>query len=43
MREESPDNPFKSFTSVEDIAGAIAYLLSDSAQKMNGARLELHP
>jgi NAD(P)-dependent dehydrogenase (short-subunit alcohol dehydrogenase family) len=43
MREESPENPFKSFTSVEDIAGAIAYLCSDAAQKMNGARLELHP
>src|SRR5688572_17696543 len=43
MREEDPENPFESFTSVEDIASAIAYLLSDAAQKMNGARLELHP
>ena len=43
MREEDPENPFESFTSVEDIAAAIAYLLSDAAQKMNGARLELHP
>ena len=43
MREESPDKPFKTFTSTEDIAEAIAYLLSDAAGKMNGARLELHP
>jgi NAD(P)-dependent dehydrogenase (short-subunit alcohol dehydrogenase family) len=43
MREKSPDKPFKSFTSVEDIAEAIAYLLSDSAAKMTGSRLELHP
>ena len=43
MRQESPDKPFKSFTSVEDIADAIAYICSDAAQKMNGARLELHP
>ena len=43
MRKESPDKPFKSFTPTEDIADAIAYLCSDAAQKMNGARLELHP
>jgi NAD(P)-dependent dehydrogenase (short-subunit alcohol dehydrogenase family) len=43
MREENPDKPFKTFTSVEDIAEAIAYLLSDAAAKMNGARIELHP
>jgi NAD(P)-dependent dehydrogenase (short-subunit alcohol dehydrogenase family) len=43
MREESPDKPFKTFTSTADIAEALAYLLSDSAAKMNGARLELHP
>ena len=42
MREENPDKPFKTFTSTEDIAEAIAYLLSDAAGKMNGARLELH-
>ncbi|MDQ3758502.1 MAG: SDR family oxidoreductase [Actinomycetota bacterium] len=43
MREKSPDKPFKTFTSVEDIADAIAYLLSEGAQKINGARLALHP
>jgi NAD(P)-dependent dehydrogenase (short-subunit alcohol dehydrogenase family) len=42
MREESPDKPFKTFTSAEDIAEAIAYLLSDAAAKMNRQRLELH-
>jgi NAD(P)-dependent dehydrogenase (short-subunit alcohol dehydrogenase family) len=43
MRSENPDKPFRTFTSVEDIAGAIAFVLTDAAQKMNGARLELHP
>ena len=43
MREENPDKPFKTFTSTDDIAEAIAYVLSDAAAKMNGARLELHP
>ena len=43
MREENPDEPFKTFTSTDDIAEAIAYLLSDAAAKMNGARVELHP
>jgi NAD(P)-dependent dehydrogenase (short-subunit alcohol dehydrogenase family) len=43
MREENPDEPFRTFTSTDDIAEAIAYLLSDAAAKMNGARLELHP
>jgi NAD(P)-dependent dehydrogenase (short-subunit alcohol dehydrogenase family) len=43
MRERNPDKPYTTFTSAEDIAEAIAYLLSDAAAKMNGARLELHP
>jgi NADP-dependent 3-hydroxy acid dehydrogenase YdfG len=43
MREANPDKPYKTFTSAEDIADAIAYLCSDGAAKMNGARLELHP
>ncbi len=43
MREANPDKPYKTFTSAEDIADAIAYVCSDGAAKMNGARLELHP
>jgi NAD(P)-dependent dehydrogenase (short-subunit alcohol dehydrogenase family) len=43
MRAESPDKPFRTFTSAEDIAGAIAFLCSDAGAKMNGKRLELHP
>ena len=43
MRAENPDKPFKTFTSAGDIAEAAAYLLSDAAAKMNGARLALHP
>lgn len=43
MREADPDKAFKTFTSAEDIAEAIAFLCSDAAGKMNGKRLELHP
>jgi NADP-dependent 3-hydroxy acid dehydrogenase YdfG len=43
MREANPDKPYKTFTSAEDISDAIAYICSDAAAKMNGARLELHP
>jgi NAD(P)-dependent dehydrogenase (short-subunit alcohol dehydrogenase family) len=43
MRAESPDKPFRTFTSAEDIAEAIAFLCSDAAAKMNGKRLPLHP
>lgn len=43
MRENNPDKPFKTFTSVEDIADAVAFLIGDGAAKMNGARLQLHP
>ncbi len=42
MREANPEKPYKTFTSVEDIADAVAYLCSDAAAKMSGARLELH-
>jgi NAD(P)-dependent dehydrogenase (short-subunit alcohol dehydrogenase family) len=43
MREEDPDKEFPAFTSAEDIADAIAFLCTDSAAKMNGQRLSLHP
>jgi NAD(P)-dependent dehydrogenase (short-subunit alcohol dehydrogenase family) len=43
MRAENPDKPFRTFTSAEDIAEAIAFLCSDAAAKMNGKRLPLHP
>lgn len=43
MREQSPDKPFKSFTSAEEMADAIAFICSDAARKMNGKRLVLHP
>jgi NAD(P)-dependent dehydrogenase (short-subunit alcohol dehydrogenase family) len=43
MREENPEKQFPTFTSAEDLADAIRYVLGDSAAKMNGKRLELHP
>jgi len=43
MREDNPDKAYKTFTSTEDIAEAIAFTLSDRAAKMNGKRLALHP
>jgi NAD(P)-dependent dehydrogenase (short-subunit alcohol dehydrogenase family) len=43
MREANPDNPYRTFTSAEDIAEGIVFLCSDRARKMNGRRLQLHP
>lgn len=43
MRAESPEKAFKTFTSTEDIAEAIAFVCSDAAGKMNGKRVPLHP
>jgi len=43
IREESPDEERPSFTPAEDLADAIAFLCSDSAGRMNGQRLSLHP
>jgi NAD(P)-dependent dehydrogenase (short-subunit alcohol dehydrogenase family) len=41
MRLESPDKDFSTFTPAEEIAEAIAYLLSDAAASMNGQRVTL--
>ena len=43
MRAESPDKPFKTFTSAEEIAAALEFVCSDAARKMNGKRLPLYP
>ncbi|MDX6688429.1 MAG: hypothetical protein QOF86_4557 [Baekduia sp.] len=42
MRAENPDKAFRTFTDVDEIAGALVYLCSDGARKMNGHRLHLH-
>ncbi|MFT3866193.1 MAG: SDR family oxidoreductase [Solirubrobacterales bacterium] len=41
MRAESPDREFPTFTPVEHVADAIAWLCSDGAAEMNGRRLAL--
>jgi NAD(P)-dependent dehydrogenase (short-subunit alcohol dehydrogenase family) len=41
MREESPGKEFPTFTPVEQVAEAIAFLCSDAGEKMNGQRLPL--
>lgn len=41
MREENPGKEFRGFTPTEHIADAIAWLCSDAAAEMNGARLAL--
>ena len=43
MREANPDKEYPSFTPVEDVAEAIAFLCSDSGSRMNGKRLPLYP
>jgi NAD(P)-dependent dehydrogenase (short-subunit alcohol dehydrogenase family) len=43
MREESPETERPTFTPAEHLADAIAFLCSDSAARMNGQRLSLHP
>jgi NAD(P)-dependent dehydrogenase (short-subunit alcohol dehydrogenase family) len=43
IRAESPDEERPTFTPAEDLAEAIAFLCSDSAGRMNGQRLALHP
>jgi NAD(P)-dependent dehydrogenase (short-subunit alcohol dehydrogenase family) len=43
MREKHPRNEYPGFTPAEAIADALAFLCSDSAARMNGQRLSLHP
>jgi NAD(P)-dependent dehydrogenase (short-subunit alcohol dehydrogenase family) len=43
MREESPETARPTFTPAEDLADSIAFICSDSAARMNGQRLSLHP
>ena len=43
MREANPEKEFRTFTSAEALAEAIRFVVGDSAAKMNGKRLELHP
>ena len=43
MREANPDKPYKTFTSVEEIAEGLAFICSDAARKMNGKRFPLYP
>jgi NADP-dependent 3-hydroxy acid dehydrogenase YdfG len=43
MRDENPEKEFRTFTSAESLADAIRFVVGDSAAKMNGKRLELHP
>jgi NAD(P)-dependent dehydrogenase (short-subunit alcohol dehydrogenase family) len=42
MRAENPGKDYPSFTPAEQIAEAIAFLLSDGGEHMNGQRLSLH-
>jgi NAD(P)-dependent dehydrogenase (short-subunit alcohol dehydrogenase family) len=43
MRQDAPETERPTFTPAEDLAEAIAFLCSDSASRMNGQRLSLHP
>ena len=43
MRTGTPETERPTFTPAEDLADAIAFLCSDSASRMNGQRLSLHP
>lgn len=43
MREAHPRKEYPGFTPAESIADALAFICSDSAARMNGQRLSLHP
>jgi NAD(P)-dependent dehydrogenase (short-subunit alcohol dehydrogenase family) len=42
MREANPDKAYATFTDAADLAGTLAWLCTDQAQRMNGQRLRLH-
>ena len=42
MREANPDKAYATFTDARDMADAIAFILGDSAARMNGQRVDLH-
>ena len=42
MRAANPDKAYGTFTDASDMAEAIAFLVSDTAARMNGQRLALH-
>ena len=42
MRLESPEKEFPTFTTAEQIADGIAFILAEGADRMNGKRLSLH-
>jgi NAD(P)-dependent dehydrogenase (short-subunit alcohol dehydrogenase family) len=42
MREANPDKKYETFTSAEDLAATLAWLLTPEAAKMQGQRLALH-
>ena len=43
MREANPDKPYKTFTSTEEIAEALAFICSDAAREDERQALPLHP
>ena len=42
MRAQQPDKDFAAYTDADEVAAAIAFLLSDAARKVNGQRLALY-
>jgi NAD(P)-dependent dehydrogenase (short-subunit alcohol dehydrogenase family) len=42
MRAANPDKEYRTFTHARDMAGALAWLVSDASAAMNGQRLSLH-
>lgn len=42
MRAQSPEKAYNTFTDVDEVAAAIAFLCSPAARKMSGKRLVLH-